>query len=179
MRGENGEGLIVMANWADHPNPCLGNPPDGLIMTVDLAPFELPERFERLVIVPSPKGNYVVACLPFFSYGIQFGDLVRLQQPGNRFDCVLESSNLRTIRIAFNHEKDVDSVHEELHGRIVTAGLPHEWYGSGYVAVLLRDVQDENRVLSLVDDLVGSGIVCWEVDPEPFGSYQGGPTSGA
>jgi len=165
MRGSN-----AMSNWADHLSPCCGHSPDSIVMTVDLAPFQLPDRYERLIVAPSPQGDYVVACLPFFTYGIQFGDLIKLQQPGNMFERVLESSGLRTLRIAFNSDRDAGDKHEQLHGKIIQSGLPHEWYGSTYVSVLIRHARDQEHLLSRMDDFLENGSVCWEVDPESFDS---------
>jgi hypothetical protein len=64
----------------------MGSSPESATMTVSLAPFGMPDRYERLVVEASPDGDNVVACPPFFSYGIQFGDLVRVREPGNEFE---------------------------------------------------------------------------------------------
>src|SRR5262249_39097847 len=137
-------------------------------MTVSLAPFGMPDRFERLIVVPSPEGNYIVGCLPFLSYGIQFGDLVELQKPGNEFKRVLKRAGLRTLRFAFNDPTRADEAHEELLGRVVACGLPHEWHGVGYLAILLRHVQDQDRALACLKDYAAERTGCWEIDPEPF-----------
>jgi hypothetical protein len=137
-------------------------------MTVNLAPFGMPDRYERLVVVPSSEGNYVVACLPFFTYGIQFGDLVELRRPGNAFERVLKCAGLRTLRFAFSDPARADEAHEELHGKFVASGLPHEWHGAGYLAVLLRNLGDQERALRCLGEFAEEGNGCWEVDPEPF-----------
>ena len=157
-----------MTNVVDHPRPCMPSPPEAAQMTVSLASFGMPDRYERLIIVPSPTGDYVVACLPFFSYGIQFGDFVTIQQPGNVFERVLKSSGLRTLRFAFTSPSIADEHHEQLHGKVVASGLPHEWHGSGYVAVLLRHLQDQEIALNCLASAIESGEGCWEVDPKPY-----------
>jgi hypothetical protein len=144
------------------------SPPEAATMTVSLAPFGMPDRYERLIVVPSPEGNYVVACLPFFSYGIQFGDLVKTQQPGNSFERVLKPSGLRTLRFAFNEPANADERHEEIHGQFFATALPHEWHGTGYLAVLLRNSQDQEQALACLTSAVENGVGSWEVDPEPF-----------
>jgi hypothetical protein len=157
-----------MTTVVDHPRPCMPSPPEATTMTVSLAPFGMPDRYERLIIVPSPEGNHVVACLPFFTYGIQFGDLVELREPGNEFKRVLKCAGLRTLRFAFNDPTRDDDAHEELHGKFVASGLPHEWHGAGYLAVLLRNVGDQERALTCLGVFAEEGNGCWEVDPEPF-----------
>ena len=157
-----------MTNVVDHPRPCMPLSPQAATMTVSLAPFGMPDRYERLIVVPSPEGHYVVACLPFFTYNIQFGDLVELREPANEFERVLRRAGLRTLRFAFNDQARADEAHEELHGKVIASGLLHEWHGAGYLAVLLRNVRDQERALACVREFVEEGNVCWEVDPEPF-----------
>lgn len=128
----------------------------------------MPNRREQLVVVASPQGNYVVSCLPFFTYGIQFGDLVEIRTPGNEFHRVLKAAGLRTLRFAFSDLNIAQRAHEELHRRFLASSLLHEWHGSGYLAVLLRDIGDQERALNCLDALIEKDIGHWEVDPEPF-----------
>jgi len=140
-------------------------------MVVDLGTFGMPGRFERLTIVPSREENYVVACLPFFAYGIHFGDLVAVQGQDNRFDRVLNASGLRTLRIAFTDASLMQEHHESIHAKIIGCGLPHEWHGSGYMSVLIRNPDDQERILSSVGEFIRDGCGGsweWEVDPEAF-----------
>jgi hypothetical protein len=157
-----------MNNVADHPCPCMPTPVGATKMIVDVGPFGMPGCVERLVVEPSPAGGFVVACLPFFSYGIQFGDLVEVQERGQVFERVVKSSGLRTLRIAFRKKDTARHRHERIHGELVKSGLPHEWRGFGYVSVLVRDLSDQERALSCVADDVRDGTVSWEVDPAPF-----------
>ena len=110
------------------------------------------------------------ACLPFFSYGIQFGDLVKLREPGNVFERVLRSSGLRTLRYAFIDRSLAQEYHEDIHGRFIVAGLPHEWHGPALISVLLRNFQDQQRALDCLTSVVDDDIGQWEVDPGPFGT---------
>jgi hypothetical protein len=157
-----------MTNVVDHLRPCIPAPPEAVTMTVSLAPFGMPDRYERLIVVPSPQGNYVVACLPFFSYGIRFGDLVELREPGKEFERVLKGAGLRTLRFGFNDPARADEAHKTLHSKLVASGLPHEWHGAGYLAVLLRNVADQERALSCLEEFANVDCGRWEVDPEPF-----------
>ena len=75
-------------------------------VTVDLTPFQMPGRVERLVAAQSADGNYVITCLPFFTYGIQFGDLVQVVEPERAFERVLARSGLRVLRVAFTEKEE-------------------------------------------------------------------------
>jgi hypothetical protein len=155
-------------NCACHPNPCMGTAPECTTMVVDLAQFEMPDRFERLVVTPSPLGNYVVACLPFFTYGINFGDWVELREPGKEFVRILEKCGLRTLRIAVYDDSIAEAMHKELHRKLIDASFPHEWHRCGYVAILIRDKDDQSRAMQLFESVIEDEVACWEVDPEPF-----------
>ena len=155
-----------MTDIADHPKPCLPLGPGTATMTVNLAPFGMPGRCERLIVAPSPEGDYVVCCLPFFTYGIQYGDLVKVREYDREFECVLKSAGLRTLRFAFKDPGHAEKAHERLHGKLVASGLPHEWHRPGYLAVLIRNLHDQERAFTCLAGLLDAGH--WEVDPEPF-----------
>jgi hypothetical protein len=138
-------------------------------MVVDLSRFGMQGRFEHLTILSSPAGGYVVACLPFFTRGIAFGDLVAVEGPENRFCHVVERSGLRTLRAAFTDQSLAEKDHPELHQVIYEMGHPHEWHGSGYLAVLIRSLADQQQVADGLNKWIADGTLLCEVDPEPFG----------
>ena len=152
-------------NIAEHPRPCAPRSARAIDALVDLAQFGMPGRYERLVLDPSPAGNHVVACLPFFTYGIQFGDHVAVRDDGS-FSHVIAASGLRTFRVALKEATAGRLSHERLHERIAVTGLPHERHGADYVAVLLRGHEDQEQVRASLGDLINE-LEC-EVDPEPF-----------
>jgi hypothetical protein len=153
-------------NFVWHPNPCMASSPECTEMVVDLTPFDMPGRFERLVVTPSPSGNHVVVCLPFFTYGINFGDWVEMREPGNEFVRVLEKSGLKTIRVAFHEDSIAETMHEELHGKLNGTSLPHEWHRPTYLAVLIRDEDDQRLALSIFQSAIEDDLICWELDPD-------------
>lgn len=155
-------------NIVHHPRPCIPQSADAITTSVDLAPFGMPARQELLIVEPSPTGNYVVSCLPFFTYGIQFGDLVEIRSPGNEFLRVLKSAGLRTLRFAFRDSNLAGRAHEELHRKFLASRLLHEWHGSGYLAVLLRHTEDQERALQCLGEFAEKEMGEWEIDPEPF-----------
>lgn len=149
-----------------HLHPCIPITGEPVFMPVDLAAFGMPGRFEYLSVLPSPVGNYVVACLPFFTYGIAYGDLVAVKGPEFEFDRILASSKLRTFRLAIADAAQMDVLHETLHRSIIESGLPHEWHNAGYVSVLIRHQEDQDHLLSCIGDVIQSEDTYWEVDPE-------------
>ena len=157
-----------MNGIAHHPRPCIPPSPNGSTIDVDLSEFGIAGRFEQLNVEPSPIGHYVVACLPFFTYGIHFGDLIEVCDTGRRFVRVRSRSGLRTMRIAINEQKKSAELHQSLHAAIVNSGLPHEFHGAGYACVLLRCIEDQDRVLSCLKAAISNDQICWEVDSEPF-----------
>ena len=106
-------------NIAEHPRPCAPRSARAIDALVDLAQFGMPGRYERLVLDPSPAGNHVVACLPFFTYGIQFGDHVAVRDDGS-FSHVIAASGLRTFRVALKEATAGRLSHERLHERTIT-----------------------------------------------------------
>lgn len=86
------------------------------------------------------------------------------------FERVVKSSGLRTLRAAIKDQARANNIHERLHGAVVQSGLPHEWHGSGYVAVLLRNIADQLQALRVMLDVLEENAFTWEVDPEPFQS---------
>jgi hypothetical protein len=136
---------------------------------VDLSRYGMEGRIERVWAEPSPIGNYVVASLPFFSYGIHFGDLIEVDSGSNAFHRVIKPSGLRTMRVAFVDREVGERRHQAIHEGLARSRLVHEWHGYGYVAVLLRNVDDQRTALAVFDLEVSTGEVEWEVDPQPFG----------
>jgi hypothetical protein len=105
---------------------------DSTVVNVDLTAFGMPGCIERLAVAHSSGCAFVVACLPFFTYGIQFGDLIAVRKPEMVFDRGIKPRRLRALRLAFNDKKLGGQHHEEIHGRLIGRGLSHEWHGSGY-----------------------------------------------
>lgn len=137
-------------------------------MTVDLEPFGVPNSSERLAVLPVDGGNYVVTCLPFFTTGIQFGDLVELRASDNEFVRVLMSAGLRTLRFSFGDTGSPAEAFETIDGRIAASGLPVEWHGTDHVAILLQDERDQERALSCLAEFISDSYGDLEIDPEPF-----------
>lgn len=151
----------------EHPRPCMPGP-DSTAITVDLSDFGKPGYVERLLVHPSPEGGFVIGCLPFFTYGIQFGDLVAVRKRDMTFKHVVNQCGLRAFRMAFRDKAVGNQRHEEIHGRVIKTGFLHEWLAPGYCSILVRNAGDQAAILATLDDIIRDDTVCWEVDPEPF-----------
>ncbi|MFF7730837.1 DUF4265 domain-containing protein [Streptomyces sp. NPDC008001] len=110
------------------------------------------------------KNTFEVACLPFFTYGICYRDVVTINS-NHLVTGVVRKSGHRTLRVALvMKHADHDQVHEFLHGRAVEAGLPHEWLEGTYLAVNLSPGSDEAPFVEALEPLAQAGALHWEID---------------
>ncbi|MFF0794240.1 DUF4265 domain-containing protein [Streptomyces spiralis] len=110
------------------------------------------------------EDTFEVACLPFFSYGICYRDVVTVDS-NHLVTGVVRKSGHRTLRVALVLEHmDRDQVHELLHGKAVDTGLPHEWLQGTYLAVDLPPGTDEAPFVEALEPLAQAGALYWEID---------------
>lgn len=133
---------------------------------VDLAPFGIADRFEELWCHEAAPGEFVVSCLPFFTYGIAFGDVIAAEPPGFAFKSVLHRSCLLTFRGCFSDPDSAAKRHEEVHAALSRLRHPHEWHGRGYVAALLPNPEAVHEILHALASFVEDGSLIWEIDPK-------------
>ncbi|CAM5236949.1 hypothetical protein GCM10010329_78950 [Streptomyces spiroverticillatus] len=110
------------------------------------------------------EDTFEVACLPFFTYGICYRDVVTIDS-NHLVTRVVRKSGHRTLRVALAvGHADRDQVHELLHGKAVDAGLPHEWLQGTYLAVDLPPGSDEAFLVEVLEPLAQTGTLHWEID---------------
>ncbi|MEW2134069.1 DUF4265 domain-containing protein [Streptomyces sp. NPDC005435] len=110
------------------------------------------------------EDTFEVACLPFFTYGICYRDVVAIDSD-HLVTEVLRKSGHRTLRVALVVEHaDRERVHELLHGKAVDTGLPHEWLRGTYLAVNLPPGADESSFVETLEPLAQAGALYWEID---------------
>lgn len=110
------------------------------------------------------EDTFEVACLPFFTYGICYRDVVTIDS-NHVVNKVLRKSGHRTLRVALvTDHVDRDQVHELLHGKAVDAGLPCEWLQGTYLAVDLPPGADEAPFVEALEPLAHAGALHWEID---------------
>ncbi|MFJ8274428.1 DUF4265 domain-containing protein [Streptomyces sp. NPDC094154] len=108
--------------------------------------------------------RFEVACLPFFTYGICYRDVVTVDS-NHLVTAVLEKSGHRTLRVALvvDHP-DRDQLHELLHAKVVEADLPHEWLQGTYLAVDLPPGTDPTALVKTLEAPAQTGALHWEID---------------
>ncbi|MFE7511440.1 DUF4265 domain-containing protein [Streptomyces sp. NPDC057540] len=110
--------------------------------------------------------TFEVACLPFFTYGICYRDVVTVDS-NHLVTRVVRKSGHRTLRVALaveHADRDQDQVHELLHSKAADAGLPHEWLQGTYLAVDLPPGSDEALLVEALEPLAQAGALHWEID---------------
>ena len=125
----------------------------------------MPGRFEELWGLESAEGGFVVSSLPFFARGLAFGDLVLASPPEFNITSIVKRSHLFTLRACFTSKAHAASSHEAVHEALIRLGLPFEWRGSGYFAVLLRAAAEAEVVLAALASVVPAGGLSSEVEP--------------
>ncbi|MER8015164.1 DUF4265 domain-containing protein [Streptomyces griseoluteus] len=121
-------------------------------------------RREQLWTRRLTEDTFEVACLPFFTYGICYRDIVSIDR-NHLVDKVLRKSGHRTLRVALVADHVArDQTHEFLHGRAVDAGLPHEWLQGTYLAVDLPPGTDVAPFVETLEPLAQAGALSWEID---------------
>ena len=151
---------------AQHRNPAFPGP-DGRAVVVDLTPFQMPGRTEELWCHEVEPGQLVVSCLPFFTRGIAFGDLVSAEAPDYVFKAVIRRSGLRSLRACFPDRAVAQAHHDTVHAALSRLPHPHEWHGAGYFAVLMPTPEAEAEIRQALAPFLEDGRLVWEIDPEP------------
>lgn len=132
------------------------------IIQVDLTHWDFDAgTFEQLWVRTDEESLFEVCCIPFFTYGIALGDLIRLEGEVG-VPSVVRRSGRRVIRVAFKDRGDAATGHEQVHGLLVATEALHEFSGSGYVAVDLKNERQADSVISALSPLVETGLIIWE-----------------
>lgn len=145
-----------------HENP-IGRGPANYIIHADLSDRQDGWR-EQLWTRQLTEDRFQVTCLPFFTYGICYLDVVAIDS-NHLVTSVVQKSGHRTLRVALaaGHQAR-NQLHELLHSRVVEAELPHEWLEGTYLSV---DLSPGTNPTSLVETLTSparAGALHWEID---------------
>ena len=148
--------------YVAHENP-IGRAAQNYMIHADVDGFGVPVR-EQLWTVQLTEETFEVACLPFFSYGVCFRDVVSLHV-GGLLAGVVNKSGHRTLRVSIDRgQTRVDELHELLHGQVVRLGLAHEWFQGTLLAVDLAPGFDPSPLYGALDAFVSSRALYWELD---------------
>ncbi|MGW1759317.1 DUF4265 domain-containing protein [Streptomyces mirabilis] len=145
-----------------HEDP-IGRGPTNYIIQADLSNPQDGWR-EQLWTHQLTEDTFEVACLPFFTYGICYRDVVTIDS-NHLVIAVVRKSGHRTLRAALVREHaNRDQVHELLHGKTVDMGLPHEWLQGTYLAVDLPPGTDPAPLIETLKPLAQADALYWEID---------------
>jgi hypothetical protein len=146
-----------------HENP-IGRGPSNHMIHADLSEREAGWR-EQLWTRRLADDRFQVACLPFFTYGICYRDVVTIDS-NHLVSAVVHKSGHRTLRVALaaaeHHTRD--QLHEFLHGKVTEADLPHEWLQGTYLAVDLAPGADPAALVAALEAPARAGALHWEID---------------
>lgn len=120
-----------------------------------------PGTFEQLWTITRGEELYEVCCLPFFTYGIALGDVLRWTDR-DRPAVVASRSGRRLVRCAFADRDDAERSHESFHGALVATGSLAEFLRPGYVAIDIDTAERLSAVLEVVTPLQEAGRASWE-----------------
>lgn len=137
------------------------------ILRLSLAADGLPGRYEQVWTRTEDKVNFELCCIPFFTYDLSLGDVVRVTTDDGEYEMVSKAGH-RTIRFAIQGEKLQHEGHESLHASIASAGCLAEFYGHmhGYGAIDIVDERQSESVRALLSPLAEQGLLMWEwADP--------------
>ncbi|MYS20219.1 protein of unknown function [Streptomyces sp. DvalAA-14] len=145
-----------------HEDP-IGRGPANYMVQADLSDRQDGWR-EQLWTRRLTGDRFEVACLPFFTYGICYRDVVTVDS-SHLVASVVQKSGHRTFRVALVVEHpDRDGLHRLLHGRVAAAALPHEWLQGTYLSVDLPPGVDPAALVEAVEAPARAGALHWEID---------------
>jgi hypothetical protein len=107
--------------------------------------------------------EFVICCIPFFTYGIALGDTVRTD--AEHYVCeVVKKAGHRNLRVAVADPSRAREFHIPLHDKIVGSGLLTEWLSPGYVAVDLPPGTPEDELVAWLEKRKVQGEIEYEID---------------
>ncbi len=108
--------------------------------------------------------TFEIACLPFFTYGICYRDIVTIDDQ-HLVSAAVRKSGHRTLRVALEQQHpQCGQLHELLHEKVVETGLAHEWLQGTYLAIDLPPGADPNPLVQVLQGLEGTEALSWEID---------------
>ncbi len=137
------------------------------ILRLSLAADGLPGRYEQVWTRTEDNVNFELCCIPFFTYDLSLGDVVRMTADDGEYEMVSKAGH-RTIRFAVQDEKFRHEGHDSLHASIASAGCLAEFRGHmlGYGAIDIVDERQSEIVRALLSPLAEQGLLMWEwADP--------------
>ena len=125
-------------------------------------------RYEQVWMYTEDHETFELCCIPFFPYGISYGDRLRIDASG-AFE-VVDKSGHRTIRVVIHDARYAHERHAEFHHLMAGTGVALETYGhaSSYWALDIETDDQANAVIAGLTPLSEARTLDWEWgDPPP------------
>lgn len=142
---------MAMSDTATHDSPTWKGEANFLIFA-SLSEYGMEGRWEQLWAKRVGHNEFVLCCIPYFTYGMALGDRLCTAGSGGRnyvVSKVVSRSGHRVLRLWLKHAT--------LEGRrrvqdaLAMSTLLHEWSSANLVAI---DVTDPSEIPSELDDLL-------------------------
>ena len=131
------------SSFATHAAPVWRDRANYLIVA-DLASYDMPGRWEQLWARQIADEEFEICCIPYFTYGLALGDIVRTRQSGSTTHVVadlLQRSGRQVLRLWL---KDADTAGvEQVYAYLVKQAPLHEWSSQNLLAI---DLPPDNAV---------------------------------
>ena len=131
------------------------------LLRADLTEHGLDGEVEHLWGRQVADHRYVLCSVPLFAYGMTCGDEVQVDN-----DRLIKSVTQRSGNLTLRMSTD-DELSGELRERVAPLleqlGLPHEWQGDGYVAILVDESGMPGEIFDLLDEWPKATRPEWEL----------------
>ena len=157
-----------MKSVATHSDPAWRDKSNFIVMA-SLGSHGMPGRWEQLWArrIAEDGEKFEICCIPFFTYGIALGDIVRTEVD-REFEYVVSEVVTRqghqTLRVAVVHRHEAEQIHRRLHDAFSRIGALHEWLAAGYVAVDVPNANRRAEIQKVLQPLVDERRISLEID---------------
>jgi hypothetical protein len=116
------------------------------IIFADLSKWGLEGKWEQLWAKQITESEFIICCIPYFTYGIALGDKVRTEFAKGKQHVVSEvvdRSGHRVVRLWLKNAPG--QVRDDMESFMQSYSLLHEWSS---INLLVIDVPDDSRIAS-------------------------------
>jgi len=147
-------------DFATHVAPVWRDKANYLI-AAELADYDMPGRWEQLWARQTADGEFELCCLPYFTYGLALGDIVRTRSTDavkHVIAQVQKRSGRRLLRLWLKNAEL--SGKERVYAYLAKHSPLHEWSSEHLLAIDVPadDSIASQYVLELLEDIKNAGI---------------------
>ncbi len=145
----------MTAESATHADPVWREKADFLI-SADLTSAGMPGEWEQLWAKRLREGEFLVCCIPYFTYGVALGDTVRTAPAGERtyvIEAVVARSGRRVLRL-WLRDAGADARSRVIE-YIAKESLLHEWSSANLLVIdVAADCPAAGLLEAVMDDAI-------------------------